>query len=86
MSIEISLSDAINTEEVVDLYKANQWSSAKKPDELLAALRNSHSLVTARTAGKLIGIGNAISDGHLVVYFPHLLVHPTFQNQGVGKK
>jgi len=86
MPIEISLSDAINTEEVVDLYKANQWSSAEKPDELLAALRNSHSLVTARRAGKLIGIGNAISDGHLVVYFPHLLVHPTFQNQGVGKK
>ena len=71
--IEISLSDAINTEEVVDLYKANQWSSAEKPDELLAALRNSHSLVTARRAGKLIGIGNAISDGH----DPRLPAHRT---------
>lgn len=86
MSIEIALNDTINTEEVVDLYKANQWSSADKPDELLAALRNSHSLVTARRAGKLMGLGNAISDGHLVVYFPHLLVHPKFQGQGVGKK
>jgi GNAT superfamily N-acetyltransferase len=86
MPIEIALNDAINTEEVVDLYKANQWSSAEKPKELLAALRNSHSLITACRAGKLIGIGNAISDGHLVVYFPHLLVHPRFQGQGVGKK
>ncbi len=52
----------------------------------MAALRNSHSLVTARTEGKLIGIGNAISDGYLVVYFPHMLVHPKYQGQGVGKK
>ena len=86
MPIEISMCDQINAEEVVDLYRANQWSSAGKPNELLAALRNSHSLVTARRAGKLMGIGNAISDGHLVVYFPHLLVHPKFQGQGVGKK
>jgi hypothetical protein len=70
MPVEISLNDAINTKEVVDLYKANQWSSAEKPNELLAALRNSHSLVTARMAGKLMGIGNAISDGHLVVRGP----------------
>ena len=58
----------------------------KKPAQLLAALRNSHSLVTARLNGQLIGIGNAISDGHLVVYFPHMLVHPNHQGQGVGKE
>ena len=60
MPPDISLSDQINTEEILDLYKANQWSSAGRPNELLAALRNSHSLVTARRAGKLTGIGNAI--------------------------
>ena len=30
-------------------------------------------------------IGNAISDGYLMVYFPHLLVLPEYQNKGVGK-
>jgi len=34
---------------------------------------------------ELIGLGNAISDGHLVVYYPHLLVHPDYQGQGIGK-
>ena len=29
---------------------------------------------------------NAISDGYLVVYFPHMLVHPAFQGQGVGRQ
>ena len=85
MNIEVSLADLINETEVIELYKANGWSSAEKPKELLPALRNSHSLVTARINGQLIGIGNAISDGHLVVYYPHMLVHPEFKGKGVGR-
>ena len=80
------MQDTIEQSEVIALYRANEWSSAEKPAQLLAALRNSHSLVTARLNGQLIGIGNAISDGHLVVYFPHMLVHPNHQGQGVGKE
>lgn len=33
-----------------------------------------------------MGLGNAISDGYLVVYYPHLLVHPAYQGQGIGRK
>jgi GNAT superfamily N-acetyltransferase len=86
MIVEVTLKDSIAEEEVIDLYEANNWSSAKKPNELMAALRNSHSLVTARIAGSLVGIGNAISDGHLVVYYPHMLVHPEFHGKGIGRK
>ena len=50
MNVVVSGSDAINTDEVIDLYQANGWSSAERPTELLAALRNSHSLVTASTS------------------------------------
>lgn len=84
--IVVSLSDRIETDEVIGIYRANGWSSAEKPVELLAALRHSHSLATARIGGRLVGLGNAISDGHLVVYYPHLLVHPDFQGQGIGKQ
>ena len=31
-----------------------------------------------------MGLGNAISDGHLVVYFPHLVVRPEYQGRGIG--
>ena len=86
MDIQISLTDKIKDEEVLAIYKANQWSSAEKPTQLLSALRDSHSLVTARISGRLVGIGNAISDGHLVVYYPHMLVHPEYQRNGIGKK
>lgn len=85
MTFEISMHDQIQEAEVLKIYRANHWSSAQKPVQLMAALQHSHSLVTARQDGVLIGLGNAISDGHLVVYFPHLLVHPDFQNRGVGR-
>ena len=78
--------DSIEEGEVIALYRANHWSSAEKPTQLLAALRNSHSLVTARDGERLIGFGNAISDGHLVVYYPHMLVDPEYHGKGVGRK
>src|SRR5437870_2242277 len=73
-------------DKVVALYAANHWSSAKKPELLHRALLNSHSLVTAWDGDLLVGLGNAISDGHLVVYYPHLLVLPTYQGQGIGTR
>ena len=86
MSIVISTEDQIKLEEVLAIYRANEWSSADKPEQLMAALRNSETLVTARKDGTLVGLSNAISDGHLVVYFPHVLVHPDYQGEGIGKK
>ena len=85
-NIEISIDDTIEASEVLELYIANKWSSAEHPEKLLAALRNSDSLVTARIDGKLVGLANAISDGHLVVYYPHLLVHPDNHGHGIGAR
>lgn len=86
MNLQIRIDDFIDETEIVDLYRANGWSSAEKPTQLMAALSNSHSLVTARIETRLVGIGNAISDGHLVVYYPHMLVHPEFHRRGIGKE
>ena len=83
-AIEYSERRDIPIAEIVELYRMNDWSSAKKPTELGNALRNSHALVSAWAGGALVGVGNAISDGHLVVYYPHLLVHPNYQGQGIG--
>ncbi|WP_200883056.1 hypothetical protein [Massilia sp. BSC265] len=80
----MSLADPIEEDEVIRLYRANGWSSAEKPVQLMAALRNLHALVTARIGGELAGLGNAISDGHLDVYFPHMLVHPRTRGRASG--
>ena len=86
MDISVTLNDRVETGEVIELYQSNQWSAAEKPEQLMAGLRGSHSLVTARIDGKLVGLGNALSDGHLVVYYPHMLVHPDYQGKGIGRQ
>ena len=83
--MNISETREIPIEQIIELYKANEWSSANKPEQLYQALMHSHSLISAWDNGKLVGIGNAISDGYLVVYYPHLLVHPDYHGQGIGK-
>ncbi|MEM6723090.1 MAG: GNAT family N-acetyltransferase [Bacteroidota bacterium] len=84
--MQISLEKRPSQEAVLKLYQALDWSAAQKPDALYAALMNSHQLATAWDGERLVGLGNAISDGHLVVYYPHLLVHPDYHGQGIGKQ
>jgi GNAT superfamily N-acetyltransferase len=69
---------------VLDLYRSVGWSSADKPDALYKGLLASHSLLTAWHDEGLVGLCNAISDGHLVVYFPHMVVRPDYQGRGIG--
>ena len=84
----ISLSERrdIKIGQILPIYEAHHWSAAKKPQLLHQALINSHTLISAWEGERLVGIGNAISDGFLVVYYPHLLVHPAYQGQGIGQK
>ncbi|MEM6500185.1 MAG: GNAT family N-acetyltransferase, partial [Pseudomonadota bacterium] len=56
-----------------------------QPYRLLQALKNSDRLECAYRGSALVGLANAISDGHLVVYYPHLLVLPDMQGTGVGR-
>jgi GNAT superfamily N-acetyltransferase len=84
--IQFSETHDLPLESVLALYRAHGWSSAEKPDLLHKALLNSHSLVTAWDGQKLVGLGNAISDGYLVVYYPHLLFLPEYQGCGIGTR
>jgi GNAT superfamily N-acetyltransferase len=86
MAITYRETGAVDFEQVLALYRALRWSSAEKPRELERALRNSHSLVTAWDGPRLVGLGNAISDGALVVYYPHMLVLPEYQGRGIGRE
>jgi hypothetical protein len=43
-------------------------------------------VVSAWDGERLVGLGNAITDGGLVVYYPHLLVHPDYQRRGIGRE
>lgn len=45
MDVKIELNGQIDKAEVIALYRANKWSSADKPEKLMSALSNSHTLV-----------------------------------------
>ena len=83
-NIEYKQTRHLSIDDILALYNANKWSSAKKPNELYNGLMNSHSLVTAWDKEKLVGLVNSITDGYLVVYYPHLLVLPKYQKQRIG--
>lgn len=85
MIIEIKETKDVKQDEIIEIYQANHWSSADKPNELFKALINSHSFITAWHNERLVGLGNALSDGHLVVYYPHLIIHPDYHGKGIGK-
>lgn len=85
MTITLSERRDIPQKLIIDLYRTLAWSAADKPDALYQGLMHSHSLVSAWENATLVGLGNAISDGHLVVYYPHLLVHPDHQGKGIGQ-
>ena len=76
----------LSREDILELYQASDWSSAEKPVQLHQALKHSHTLVTAWDGDRLVGLGNAISDGFLVVYYPHLLVLPEYRRRGIGTR
>jgi len=84
--ITYSESRDLPLDSLLRLYSANAWSAAEKPVALRNGLLNSDSLQTAWDCDRLVGLGNAITDGHLVVYYPHLLVAPEYQGRGIGSQ
>jgi GNAT superfamily N-acetyltransferase len=85
-AIEYRSTRDISLNGLLSLYKANGWSAADKPDLLRRALLSSETLISAWDVETLVGLGNAISDGHLVVYYPHLLVLPEYHGRGIGRE
>lgn len=86
MPITYDDSTEIHGSNLRDLFRAAEWKSAEYPEQLQQAVKNSHSVVTAWDQGQLVGLVNALSDGVMTVYFHYMLVHPEYQNRGIGKK
>ena len=69
-----------------ELFLSVKWDSARYPDRLQAAIKNSDAVYSAWDGDVLVGLISALSDGNLNVYFPYLLVRPEYQGTGIGKR
>jgi GNAT superfamily N-acetyltransferase len=76
----------ITKEALQELFLSVEWESGRYPNELLEAIKGSHSIVAAWDEDKLIGLINALSDGVLTVYFHYMLINPSYHGTGIGKK
>jgi GNAT superfamily N-acetyltransferase len=85
-SIEYRSTRELGLDAIRALYRANDWSAAVKPEALGRAIAGSDFVVSAWDSDELVGLGNALTDGHLVVYYPHLLVAPTHRGRGIGRQ
>ena len=83
VAIAYSETKAFAEASLAHLYTALEWSSGADPALLARALASS-PVVTAWDGDTLVGLASTLSDGHLVVHYSHLLVHPDYQHQGIG--
>jgi GNAT superfamily N-acetyltransferase len=87
MELQYTMSiDHITEENLTALFKAVEWESAKFPEQLVEAIKGSHTVITAWDGNRLVGLANALSDGALTAYFHYVLVDPTYHGKGIGKE
>lgn len=86
MDISYRTERALDREALQRLFLSVNWSSARHPERLRQAIRNSHHVVTAWSGARLVGLMNALSDGTMTAYFHYLLVDPAFQSRGIGRE
>ncbi|PSL40322.1 acetyltransferase (GNAT) family protein [Planomicrobium soli] len=70
------------------LFETTGWNAKYNftPDNLAKAVRNSYFMVCAYSGAQLIGTGRIISDGIYQTLIADMIVHPDYQQQGIGSE
>ena len=70
-----------------NLFGTTGWNDQYQleSDELMIALKNSWLMVSAYEGVSLVGFGRMICDGAVHALILDLIVHPEYQNKGIGK-
>ena len=85
MDIDYRDTHSIDKRELERLFLSLAWSSGHYPEKLEAAMKNYETVYTAWCGEQLIGLLSAMDDGVMTAYIHYLLVHPNFQNCGIGQ-
>ena len=73
-------------EQFYQLYETTGWNAKGmySKDDLFRAINNSWYLISVYNNDKLIGFGRIISDGVYQTFIGDLIVHPDYQQRGIG--
>lgn len=83
--IEIREEHEFTEEQLRDLFLSVEWSSGHYPDRLVVAMRNFEAVYAAWDGDALVGLVCAMDDGSMTAYVHYLLVHPGYQDRGIGR-
>ena len=71
--------------EIAGLYKAaGWWDSGDTPQRICRMVTGSHCFLAARSGGRLVGMGRAISDRTNDGYIQDVFVLPELRGRGAG--
>ncbi len=71
---------------IQELSTALGWPSPQsRPEESLAAWKNSWPTLVAADAERVVGFVRAFTDGNITTYVPELLVAADMQRRGIGR-
>ena len=68
------------------LFLSVKWSSGAYPDKLVRAMQGFSTVVSAWAGEQLVGMVCAMDDGVMNAYVHYLLVHPDYQDAGIGRQ
>ncbi|MFD0560110.1 ribosomal protein S18 acetylase RimI-like enzyme [Stackebrandtia endophytica] len=87
VEIEIVEPTGLPLNELLGLYESVGWTTYTRAPELLRrSVSGSHRVATARRDGHLVGLARTISDGATIVYLQDVLIAPTEQRGGLGRR
>jgi ribosomal protein S18 acetylase RimI-like enzyme len=88
-TIEYAFDDRISVADFVDLLERSTLAARRPVDDptaLQGMLDHTNLLVTARSAGQLVGLSRSVTDFHFCCYLSDLAVDADLQRQGIGKE
>lgn len=83
--MEFSEEKKIDLDALFSLYTAVGWSAYTKDIQQLAlGIQQSLEVITVWHEQQLIGLIRSVGEGETILYIQDLLVHPAYQNKGIG--
>lgn len=89
MHINYQLEPDLSCDEFIDILNRSTLAERRPMADrarLEQMLRGATVLVTARHAGKLVGVSRALSDQAYCTYLSDLAVDQAYQRQGIGRR
>src|SRR5215471_10445835 len=88
-TITYQLEPGLTADEFIDVLVRSTLAERRPVSDrktIEGMLANASLIVTARSAGRLVGVSRAITDFHYCTYLSDLAVDQDFQRQGIGKE